>query len=265
MRIHHILLALLLVTFIARDARADATADAAAHAEAGKKAFADEHFAEAITEFRAANALRADPKLLYAIAQAQRMAGDCAGAIESYQAFLATKPDAKLSEYSEANIARCKEDLARAPKQPPPEPPPEPAKLPPKQPPPEPPITALTTPPTPTPADHGGRSWTRDWIGHALVVGGVASVSVGAFLVVTGRNAASKANDASDYASFLEARDAASSALTKQRIGIGAAIVGAGLIVGGVIHYRLGSSNREVEVTAVPTVGGAAVFARVSL
>jgi tetratricopeptide (TPR) repeat protein len=265
MRIHHHVLAMLLVTLAAHGVHADPTA-AAVHAEAGKQAFAEERFAEAISEFRAANALDPDPKLLYAIAQAQRMAGDCAGAIESYKAFLATKPDAKLSEYSEANIARCKEDLAKLAakaKTAPPEP--VPVKPPPNPPTPEPAAVALTVPP-PDPVDQGGgRSWTRDWIGHALVGGGVATAAVGAVLVVSGRNAAAAANDASDYASFLEARAAASSALTKQRIGIGAAIVGVGLIVGGVIHYRLGSSGRELRVTAVPTEGGAAVFARVDL
>ena len=48
--------------------------------------------------------------------------------------------------------------------------------------------------------------------------------------------------------------------MTKQRIGIGAAIVGAGLIVGGIIHYRMSGGSHEVRVTAAPTAGGAAVF-----
>jgi len=266
MRIHHCLLASLLVLGAASVAVADDAADAAAHAATGKKAFADQRYPEAIAEFRAANALAPDPKLLYAIAQAQRLAGDCAGAIESYEAFIATKADPKLSEYSAENIKRCREDLANAP--PPTEPTPvepTPVEPTPVAPTPEPAPVLVPPGPGPGPIDGGGRPWYRDWIGDGLVVGGVVGIAVGTSFVISGRSSAQKANDATDYASFLAARDAASSALTRQRIGVGAAIVGAGLVVGGILHYKLGASGHEVRVGAVPTAGGAAVYAGVDL
>src|SRR5689334_3614531 len=116
MRAHTIALVLAVIAAAATGARANPDADLKKHEEAGKAAFADERYADAIAEFRAANDIKADPKYVYSIAQAQRLAGDCAGAIESYQQFLATKPDAKLAEYSKANIDRCKEELAKQPK-----------------------------------------------------------------------------------------------------------------------------------------------------
>jgi tetratricopeptide (TPR) repeat protein len=261
------LLTALVLLVAAPPARADSpNAEADKHAEAGKAAFAAERYSDAITEFRAANALRPDPKLVYAIAQAQRLAGDCAGAIKSYQEFIDTKSDAKLSEYSEANIARCKEELAAKPTPAPVEPtPPAPAPDPSPAPAPsEPSSSEIRLPPPEEPTDTGSRPWYRDWIGNALVITGVAGVAVGTTFYVQGRNAASKANDAADYDSFLDAREAASSALTKQRIGLGAAIAGVGLVVGGILHYRI-SGKREVRITAVPTAGGAAVFAGVDL
>src|SRR5689334_5046426 len=103
MRAHTIVLVIAVIA-AAGGARANPDADLKKHEEAGKAAFADERYADAIAEFRAANDIKPDPKYVYSIAQAQRLAGDCAGAIESYQQFLATKPDAKLAEYSQANI-----------------------------------------------------------------------------------------------------------------------------------------------------------------
>jgi hypothetical protein len=250
MRIHHILLSTIVLLASASDARGDAAADADKHVAAAKAAFAEERYPDAIAEFRAAHALRPDPKLVYSIAQAQRLAGDCRGAIVSYEEFLATKPDAKLSEYSEANIAQCKKVIASQP-----EPVVEPT---------PPPVEPAPVEPTPTPIlepsppPEGGRPWYRDWVGNALVIGGVAGIAVGATFYVSGRNAAGKVNDASDHQSFLDAREAASSALTKQRIGLVAAGVGVGLVVGGVLHYKM-SGKREVRVTAVPTNGGAAI------
>jgi len=265
MRIHHVLLAALL-TLSTRDARGDTAADIAKHVEAAKAAFAEERYTDAIAEFRAANALKPDPKIVYSIAQAQRLAGDCKGAIESYQEFLTTKPEAKLKEYSETNIAQCKKELASQPT-PPVEPTPTPVVEPtptPVEPTPTPVVEPTPMPTQPEPPPEGGRPWYRDWIGNALVIGGVAGIAVGATFFVSGRNAASKVNDASDHESFLEARDAASSALTKQRIGLGAAAVGVGLVVGGVLHYKM-SGKREVRVTAVPTAGGAAIVVGGSL
>src|SRR6188508_1891866 len=112
MRINSLLVAAV-VSLGGGRAWADDAAKAAEHVATAKKAFAEGRYADAIAEFRAANALQADPKLVYSIAQAQRMSGDCASAITTYQELVDAKTDAKLAEFSEANIARCKEQLAK--------------------------------------------------------------------------------------------------------------------------------------------------------
>jgi hypothetical protein len=268
MRITCALIAVTIGLLAARPARADDPGTAAVtHAEAGKKAFAAARYAEAIAEFRASHALAPDPKLLYAIAQAQRMSGDCAGAIATYREFLATKPDKKLAEYSKENIDRCEKELAKQPAPAPaPAPPVEPAPAPvmTPAPAPEPEPAPQPLPPAPEPRDDG-RSWTGDWIGHALVGGGVVSITVGAVLFAKGRGAANDVNDAGDHQSFLAARADADSALTYQRAGVGLAVIGLGFATWGVTHYLRHTSAPETRITAVPVTGGAAIVVGGSL
>jgi len=260
---------LVVAVLAATPAYADTASEATAHAEAGKKAFAAGKYGEAITEFRAANALQADPKLLYAIAQAQRMSGDCRAAIASYEEFIQSKADPKLVEYSQANITRCKEQLAKEPA-PDPTPDPKPDPTPDPKPDPQPdhpaaPTTVGSTEPQPQPQPppqrDTGPSWTSDWIGHGLVGGGLAMGVIGTILWTGGRSDAAAANDATDYASFIAKRDAADGALTKQRIGIALGVAGVAALGYGVYHYKT-SSKKEVRITAGPSAGGGTVTAR---
>jgi tetratricopeptide (TPR) repeat protein len=236
-------------------ASADPAADAANHSAAGKKAFADGNYADAIVEFRAANALQADPKLLYAIAQAQRLAGDCAAAIISYEEFIKTKADEKLVEYSQANITRCKEQLAIAPAKDPVTEPIEPIK--PIEPAPKP------IPIEPKPERRDGASWTGDWIGHGLAGGGVIAGAIGIVLWTGGRSDAAAAKDAANHADFVAAQAAADGAVTRQRIGIGLAVAGVAAIAVGIVHYRM-AGKKEVRIGAAPAVSGGTVFAKVT-
>jgi tetratricopeptide (TPR) repeat protein len=245
---------LLLLIALVSPAFADGAAD---HIAAGKRAFADQRYAEAAAEFRAAYDLQPDPKLLYSIAQAQRMAGDCTGAIASYEAFIATKSDPKLSEFSKENIARCKELLAKEPP-----PPPPPVEQPAEPPPPAPPVekpreTAMPPPVERPPAPAGAAPWYRDYVGDALLGGGAAAIVVGGVVWLGGRSAARAANDASDYATFVAKRDAAASAVTKQAVGIGVGIAGVALAIGGVVHFTIAGRRGEVHAT------GTGVAARV--
>ena len=257
------LLAIAVVVFFFRSApvAADPAAQAAEHVAAGKRYFSEQKYLEAAAEFRAAQDLQPDPKLLYSLAQAQRLAGDCAGAVQSYEAFIATKADPKLVEFSKENITRCKELLAKEPK-PPVEKPvdPEPAQAP-VAPPPE-AAPPLAEPPPRRDTQRGGRPWYADVVGDVMLGAGLAATAGGAVVWLNGRTAASAANDATDYATFIEKRDAASSAVTKQVIGIGVGVAGVALAVGGIIHYKLSATSRaEVRVTTAPH--GAGVAARI--
>ena len=176
----------------------------------------------------------------------------------SYEEFIKLSTDAKLVEFSKANITRCKEIVASQKPEPKPEPKPdvkpepgpEPAKL---------PVEAAK----PVPHDDGppNATWTRDWLGHALVTGGVGLAVVGTVVWLGGRSDAAAANDATDHDTFIAKRDAASSAVTKQRIGIVMGLAGVTAIGLGVVHYTRGGSKREAHVTLVPTQGGGAVVA----
>lgn len=62
-------------------------------------------YASAIAKFRRANDLAPDPLVLFAIAQAQRLAGDCA-ARDTYASFLAAAPATSLRASVEKHIAQ---------------------------------------------------------------------------------------------------------------------------------------------------------------
>lgn len=243
-------LAIVTTWLVAGAALADPASDAAAKAEEGKKAFAENRYADAIAAFRAANELVPDPKLIYAIAQAQRMAGDCAAAVTSYEEFIKTKADDKLVEYSQANITRCKEQLAKEQPVQPVEPvkPVEPAQP-----------VAQPLPPPPPPREQPA-SWTGDWLGHGLVVGGVIATALGIVVWSGGRGDAAAVGDATTHEEFLAARDAADGAVTRQRIGLGLAVAGLALVGIGVYHYTT-IGTKEVRVGAAPAEHGGTVFA----
>jgi hypothetical protein len=196
----------------------------------------DQDYAGAVEEFRAALALDPRPEMLYAMAQAERMMGDCATAIDDYRAFLASRPADEFKDYAETNITNCQAELdreAEAKRAPHPEPPPpEPAPLP------------------PPPRPHA-RPWYRDWLGDALCGAGVIGLAVGGFEWSSGHADAAAVGEATDHQTFVERSMAADSALTRQRIGVGALIAGAALVAAGVTHY----------LVVQPTEGGATVVA----
>src|SRR5262245_20246725 len=67
-------------------------AEARAHLEAGLAAYGEKDWARAIAESRAGYELDPRADFLFAWAQATRLSGDCAGAIELYDKFIATGP-----------------------------------------------------------------------------------------------------------------------------------------------------------------------------
>src|SRR3954453_8989793 len=86
-------------------APADAAGEAARLFSAGRAAYERGDYQEAIARFRRANELSPDPLVLFAIAQAQRLAGDCA-ALDGYASFLRAAPDTNLRATAEDHMAR---------------------------------------------------------------------------------------------------------------------------------------------------------------
>src|SRR5258706_7388756 len=101
--------------------------------KSAKAHFDLQEYAEAEAELKEAYRLDPKPEVLYALAQAQRMAGECDKAIVSYRNYLRTNPRADLAKLAQDNIDHC---LA-APK-PEPKPPPSPTPPPTPSPPPSP-------------------------------------------------------------------------------------------------------------------------------
>jgi tetratricopeptide (TPR) repeat protein len=197
------------------------------HYELGKRWFERKSYAQALEEFHLALSIAPRPEVLYSMAQAQRMLGDCASAIETYRAFLAGRPGEPLGEYARANIQRCEQDGAGA-----------------------------------------GRSrrvaWYGDLVGDVLVGSGIVAGVTGMVVWHDGRSTAMNVAGAPDYQTFLRRQAAASSALTEQRLGVAAMIVGGAALLGGVVHYvhHARASHREVSLGVAPTAGGAMIGGR---
>jgi tetratricopeptide (TPR) repeat protein len=196
------------------------------HYETGKRLFTAKRYAEALDEFRRALALAPRPEVLYAIAQAQRMVGDCPGAVQTYRAFLAGQPGEPLDEYARANIQRCEADRRSS---------------------------RGDGDPGPDPA------WYRDGVGDALAGGGLVAGVIGAVIWRSGRSTADAVANAPDYQTFVQRQSAAASALTEQRVGIAAMVVGGAALVAGVVHYvrHAHPAPREPALSVAPTAGGA--------
>ena len=212
----------------------DAKAEAKAHADAGVRWFNLQEFAKATEEYQKAYLLDPLPAYLYSIAQTQRLAGDCTKALRSYEAYLRTKPSAEQQTKAEANIARCEQEL----KDHPPVKPitaPVPVVVAPLA-----PLPTLIAPPPPeVPIARPVATWTGDWVGHALVGGGVAVAATGLVLYLGGHATIADYNSTPSYDEVLTGRGDADAARTKQQIGVSAIAVGGGLIVAGVAHYVL--------------------------
>ena len=117
-----LLLAALLVATVHRPARAQesGTTGAAELFRLGKEAYDRQEYARAAELFTRCHARSGDPSLLFNIAQAERLAGDCAAAASHYRQFLAEVPDARNRPDAEAKLAdmeRCV--VARSPAAPP--------------------------------------------------------------------------------------------------------------------------------------------------
>jgi len=202
------------------------------HYEAGKRLFDQKQYASALEEFRLALAISPRPEVLYSMAQVQRLLGDCVNAVETYRAFLAGNPGEPYAEYARINIVRCERGVAPASDRGP-----------------------------------GERSaWYHDVTGGLLVGAGAVTGLVGTLVWHAGRTAAQRPAMAMDYQDFVASRDGASSALTKQRLGVAAMVVGGAAIVGGILHYvyRPGAARQDASLTVSATPSSALLMGHVT-
>lgn len=180
------------------------------------------------------------PDTLFALAQAQRLAGDCTHAAANYHQVIAEITDDKTVKLVEQNLALCEK--------PAPAPAPEPA----------PPPAVEAPPPAPTVVT---RTVVRD-VGHtdkvAAAMFGVGMLGLGAAggLYV----AASASRDAAGTAGTLDEHDRLASKASGEQAGMFiAAGVGIAALGYAVFRWTRGPEAPAADVAIVPAAGGGSV------
>lgn len=220
---------------------------ATAELERGEASFRAKDYTAAIEAFDTGYAIDPQPIFLYDKAQAQRLAGDCKSAIETYKKFLATEPPANEAARAKKNIDNCQATL----------PAPEEHATPPA---PEPPAAEPEAPeqPLPPPSRTETARWWRDGIGMTLLTTGVIGIGIGTGFAVAARSAASDTALATNVDDWSAARDR----WDRDRLVAGVALgAGATFVVLGVLRLSLHDHTVAVAPArgngAVVTLGGA--------
>jgi iron complex outermembrane receptor protein len=198
-------------------------------------------YATAILLFKEAYAIAPSPGLLFNLAQAYRLHGDCEQANDMYRRFLATDPDAEARQVAEMQLSagRCQPRMVSVVV-------------------PHPPSTASPAPaPAPPPEQPPASTLERD-IGIGIAIGGAVAIGAAAYY-------AERAHDASDAVANafaaggrhtdLGATDSRGREASRNATMLG---IGGGLaLASGIALYLLG--ERAERATVVPTAHGAEV------
>ena len=199
-------------------------------------------YAEAVPHLEQAQKLAPKPDTLFALAQAQRLSGDCNAAAASYHKVIEQVSDMNVGKLVAQNLALCEQDEPRKP-----EPKAEPKED--AAPPPEPKIVEKTVY-----RDTG----KTDKLAAAMFGGGMLALgAAGGFYFAASGNA-----DAADRAKSLEDHDLLSDRASTQRV-IMYVAGGAGLAMMGVAIFRWtrgGGESAKADVAVVPASGGGSVF-----
>lgn len=171
MTMRHLLILILALSSTPALAQSTDAERARVHFESGQRFYEAGQYRLAIDEFRAAYRLSGRPALLFNIAQAHRLAGDCAEALDAYRDY--RELDGRAAERTNvderiAEMERCVAEFEA-----------EAA---------EPDTTFAPIPePTPPPAPravHVSDGSARIWTGATLTVGGLVAVGAGAYFGV---------------------------------------------------------------------------------
>jgi hypothetical protein len=217
----------------------------------GVVAYQKDDYAGASAALAESYKLEPDVETLFAWAQSERQQNKCESASELYVKLLAMDLPAENKEAVQAKLDECKAIIsAKTGKIDKPVDPP----------------ARVEAPPIkrdePAPRDDGKKPWWKDTIGDALTIGGIVSLGVGGYFLVS----AKQAEDASKE-SNAKFRDEQDKAESRGRIGVIMTIGGVGLVAGGIFRYMTrpsGGSEKETNVTGwvTPDGGGLAAFGR---
>ncbi|HUH05819.1 MAG TPA: hypothetical protein VML75_27710 [Kofleriaceae bacterium] len=221
------------------------------HLQRGIEFYAEKQYELAIVEFRAGFALDPRAEFLFALAQAERLSGDCPTAVVYYQRFLETRPEPGQAEAARVNARRCERALESGPGGRPhetteraldgaeaagaAEPP------------------AVVAPGVARDGEHRS-GWYRDPLGGALIGGSAVGLGLGVGFLVAKSSAESAAASAGSYDDYVSDLDRARRYRTIALIGLGA-----GVVLGAAASYRyltVKPAGRR-ELTVVPTAGSA--------
>jgi hypothetical protein len=198
-------------------------------------------YAEAVPHLEKAHKLDSKPDTLFALAQAQRLAGDCISAAQNYHKVIERVSDMNVAKLVQQNLSICEPD--------------EPKPAEPKQ-------DKRTEPQEPAKPEVVERTVVRE-VGHtdkvaaALFGGGMLAVGVAGGLYVAASNNA----DAADRAKSLEDHDLLADRATGQRTimyvagGVGVAMMGYAIF-----RWTRGDDKPKADVALVPTSSGGQVF-----
>jgi tetratricopeptide (TPR) repeat protein len=223
-------------------------AKARALAERGRTFHDVGDYAAAIAAFTQAYVIAPSPALLFNLAQAYRLQGDCEDAALMYRRYLATDPSPEgraLAEMHLASVERCMHMLSlHIPV--------------------ESPSGHVVTPPpreklatgVARPAPSRNAQIEKD-VGIGLVLGGSAALAVAAYYAVVAHNAAHDV--AAAYAEGARWKDVAPIDERGQTASTRAKLLGTGGalgIAGGVVTYLIGRSSGRLPVTVAPARQG---------
>lgn len=256
------------------------------HLARGLEHYGQKHYTQAIVEFRAGYAISADVRLLYALAQSLRLAGQCAEAITRYQEFLDREPSPAQADAARANLERCREQAKsanpsseRTPRptetagsNPRVAPPPTktessgPAGSSPNQPDVDDrsePFRPVHAPPLRAQPAHSP-PWYTDTMGGALTGGGILSLGVGVTLLVVANSKRAESEQLKDGATegtYQQHADRLDRGRAQSVGGGLLTLVGLTAVVLGTLRYRRVASERSVELalTVAPSRIGAAL------
>jgi tetratricopeptide (TPR) repeat protein len=201
---------LALIVLLAAQAEAPMKPEAQVLYDHAMELYGGRKYADAIRELEAAYAIEPRREILFAQAQATRLAGDCPAALTLYQRFLATDPPPQQVEATRIAAARCEGVVAVAP-----------------------PPVVIVKPPAPPPPE--SPRWYSDVRGGLMVGAGVVGIGAGVALLSSAASAnaeAEKQHDSLDTFGALKDK-----AQRRWAWGMGTLVVGSALVVGGVGRY----------------------------
>ena len=212
----------------------------------GQTAYDDKRFDDAITAWSKAYELSHLPGLVFNLAQAYRLHGDCDKAVETYQKFIDLDPKSKQRTAAEGFLHELQPCHVEPP---PPEPPPP-------TPPPPPHVDNVVVVAPPPVVDHGH---TKRLAGMIALGAGVVALAGGAYF---GNQASSLADEVKatcangcDFSAIKQKDADGRSAAQTQWILYGVGAVG---VAAGVTLYLLGKEHAPA-VGVAPVRGGAAL------